>query len=137
MARRAVEVARRRVRRAQGRAAGAGRFARAGREVVFRGGQSRGATHSRKGVWVVHITLDQATDLVRHTLILALLVSTPMLAIGLVVGIIVSLFQAVTQIQEQTLTFVPKIVAMVASAILLFPWMGHALTEYASQMFGL
>lgn len=88
-------------------------------------------------MWAVHITLDQATDLVRHTLILALLVSTPMLAIGLVVGIIVSLFQAVTQIQEQTLTFVPKIVAMVASAILLFPWMGHALTEYAREMFGL
>jgi flagellar biosynthetic protein FliQ len=85
----------------------------------------------------VHITLDQATDLVRNTLILALIVSTPMLAIGLVVGILVSLFQAVTQIQEQTLTFVPKIVAMIAAAILLFPWMGHALAEYASQMFGL
>ena len=85
----------------------------------------------------MHITLDQATDLVRNTLILALIVSTPMLAIGLVVGILVSLFQAVTQIQEQTLTFVPKIVAMIASAILLFPWMGHALAEYASQMFGL
>jgi flagellar biosynthesis protein FliQ len=87
-------------------------------------------------VWVVHISLDQATDLVRHTLILALIVSTPMLAIGLVVGIIVSLFQAITQIQEQTLTFVPKIVAMVASAILLFPWMSHYLAEYAQAMFG-
>lgn len=105
-------------------------------KVVFRDGQSRGATHSWKGVWAVHITLDQATDLVQRTLMLALLVSTPMLAIGLVVGVIVSLFQAITQIQEQTLTFVPKILAMVAAAILLFPWMGHALTEYASQMFG-
>lgn len=85
----------------------------------------------------MHITLDQATDLVRHTLVLALIVSTPMLAIGLVVGVLVSLFQAITQIQEQTLTFVPKIVAMVASAILLFPWMGHFLTEYAAQMFKL
>jgi flagellar biosynthetic protein FliQ len=84
----------------------------------------------------VHIDLDQATDLVRHTLLLALLVSTPMLAIGLVVGIVVSLFQAITQIQEQTLTFVPKIVAMVAAAIFLFPWMGHYLAEYATQMFG-
>jgi flagellar biosynthetic protein FliQ len=84
----------------------------------------------------VHINLDQATDLVRHTLVLALIVSTPMLAIGLIVGIIVSLFQAITQIQEQTLTFVPKIVAMVASAILLFPWMGHYLVQYATLMFG-
>src|SRR5262249_30340249 len=49
--------------------------------------------------------LDQAVDLVRHTLILALLVSAPMLLIGLCVSIIVSLLQTVTQIQEQTLTF--------------------------------
>ena len=54
------------------------------------------------------MNLDQATDLLRHTLILALVISAPMLIIGLVVGVIVSLVQAVTQIQEQTLTFVPK-----------------------------
>jgi flagellar biosynthetic protein FliQ len=84
----------------------------------------------------MHLSFDQATDLIRNTLVLALIVSTPMLAIGLVVGVVVSLFQAVTQIQEQTLTFVPKIVAMVAAVILLFPWMGHYLIDYASQMFG-
>jgi len=84
----------------------------------------------------MHLSLDQATDLIRHTLVLALIVSTPMLAIGLMVGIVVSLLQAVTQIQEQTLTFVPKIVAMVAAVILLFPWMGHYLIEYAAQAFG-
>ena len=84
----------------------------------------------------MHLNLDQATDLIRHTLVLALIVSAPMLVIGLGVGIIVSLFQAVTQIQEQTLTFVPKIVAMVASAILLFPWIGQHLLEYAAKAFG-
>jgi flagellar biosynthetic protein FliQ len=84
----------------------------------------------------MHLSVDQATDLVRHTLVLALIVSTPMLAIGLIVGVIVSLFQAVTQIQEQTLTFVPKIVAMVAAVIFLFPWMGHYLLDYASHAFG-
>jgi len=84
----------------------------------------------------MQLTFDQATDLIRNTLILALMVSTPMLAIGLIVGVIVSLFQAVTQIQEQTLTFVPKIVAMVAAVILLFPWMGHYLLDYAALMFG-
>lgn len=83
----------------------------------------------------VHIDLDQATDLVRQALMLALIISTPMLACGLVVGIIVSLFQAITQIQEQTLTFVPKICAMIAAAIFLFPWMGHYMVEYAQQMF--
>lgn len=93
------------------------------------------AAHSRKGV-AMHFNIDQATDLVRHTLVLALIVSAPMLGIGLVVGIVVSLLQAVTQIQEQTLTFVPKIVAMIAAAILLFPWMGHRLLEYASAAFG-
>lgn len=85
----------------------------------------------------MHLSIDQATDLVRNTLILALIVSTPMLAIGLLVGVLVSLLQALTQIQEQTLTFVPKIVAMVAAVIVLFPWMGHYLIEYASHMFGL
>jgi len=80
--------------------------------------------------------LPQATDLIRNTLLLALIVSTPMLVIGVVVGVIISLLQAVTQIQEQTLTFVPKIIAMIAAVIILFPWMGHYLLEYASQMFG-
>jgi flagellar biosynthetic protein FliQ len=81
------------------------------------------------------MNLDQATELIRHTLLLALIVSAPMLLIGLVVGIVVSLLQAVTQIQEQTLTFVPKIAAMVAAAILLMPWIGQRLLEYSSAMF--
>ena len=81
------------------------------------------------------MSLDQATDLVRRTLLLALVVSAPMLLIGLAVGVIVSLLQAVTQIQEQTLTFIPKIVAMIAAAVLLMPWIGHHLLEYAAEMF--
>lgn len=83
------------------------------------------------------MSLDTATELVRQTLILALLVTAPMLAIGLVVGIIISLLQAVTQIQEQSLSFVPKVVAMVASAILLMPWISHRLVEYSALMFSL
>jgi flagellar biosynthetic protein FliQ len=79
--------------------------------------------------------LDQAMDLVRSTLLLALIVSAPMLIIGLVVGIIVSMLQAVTQIQEQTLSFIPKIVAMVGSAILLMPWISHRLIEYSQAIF--
>jgi flagellar biosynthetic protein FliQ len=76
-----------------------------------------------------------AVDLVRHTLIIALTISAPMLIIGLVVGILVSLLQAVTQIQEQTLSFIPKIVAMVAAAILLMPWTAQRLMEYSREMF--
>ena len=81
------------------------------------------------------MTPEYATDLVRQTLVLALIVSLPMLGIGLGVGIVVSLLQAVTQIQEQTLTFVPKIVAMVAASILLMPWISHRVIEYATVMF--
>ena len=79
--------------------------------------------------------LDQAVLLVRTTLLLALLVSSPMLIVGLAVGIFVSLLQAVTQIQEQTLTFIPKIAAMGASAIFFMPWMSHHLMQYATAIF--
>jgi flagellar biosynthesis protein FliQ len=77
----------------------------------------------------------EAVDLVRHALVLALTISAPMLLCGLIVGIIVSLIQAVTQIQEQTLTFIPKIAAMVAAAIVLMPWTSQRLLEYAREMF--
>jgi len=77
----------------------------------------------------------QAVDLVRHTLLIALTISAPMLIIGLVVGIVISLLQAVTQIQEQTLSFIPKIVAMVAAAILLMPWTAQRLMDYSREMF--
>jgi flagellar biosynthetic protein FliQ len=81
------------------------------------------------------MSLDQATDLIRGTLLLALIISAPMLLIGLLVGIVVSLLQAVTQIQEQTLTFVPKICAMIGAAVLLMPWIGHHLLEYTTWIF--
>jgi len=81
------------------------------------------------------MNLDQATGLIQHTLILALIVSAPMLCIGLIVGVLVSLFQAVTQIQEQTLTFIPKITSMVAAAILLMPWIGQRLLAYTTVLF--
>ncbi|HVT88382.1 MAG TPA: flagellar biosynthesis protein FliQ [Tepidisphaeraceae bacterium] len=79
--------------------------------------------------------LDQATDLLRQTLVLAFIIAAPMLVIGMIVGIIVSLLQAVTQIQEQTLTFVPKITAMIAAAIVLMPWIAQRLLDYAAAMF--
>jgi flagellar biosynthetic protein FliQ len=82
------------------------------------------------------MTIDQATELIRNALILVLLISAPMLVIGLVVGILVSLLQAVTQIQEQTLTFIPKITAMVIAAIILMPWIGQRLIDYSATMFG-
>ena len=82
------------------------------------------------------MTVDQALEIGREVMLLALLISAPMLLTGLVVGLVLSLLQAVTQIQEQTLTFVPKIVAMVAAAILTLPWMVQKMLEYSAKMFG-
>jgi len=82
------------------------------------------------------MSLDHAVELIRHSLVLILLIAAPVLIVGLIVGLVVSLFQAVTQLQEQTLSFIPKIIAMVLCAIVLLPWMGQQLIEYARQIFG-
>jgi len=87
----------------------------------------------KEGCWFM--STEQASQLIRDTLLLALSISAPMLLIGLGVGIFVSLLQAVTQIQEQTLSFIPKILAMVTSVIVLMPWMSHRLMVYAAAMF--
>jgi flagellar biosynthetic protein FliQ len=80
--------------------------------------------------------LDQSTELIRHTLVLALFIAAPVLIVGLVVSFVVSLLQAVTQIQEQTLAFIPKIVAMLICTVLLLPWIGQHLIEFARVAFG-
>ncbi len=77
-----------------------------------------------------------AIDLSYDALLLALTLAGPVLAIGMVVGLAISVFQAVTQLQEQTLTFVPKIVAMGATAALLVPWLTARMVEYVQQLWG-
>ena len=74
-------------------------------------------------------------DIARIALLQALLIALPILGAGLIVGLTVSLFQAVTQIQEQTLTFVPKIIAMVLVAVVLLSWISIRMTEFAIEMF--
>lgn len=76
-----------------------------------------------------------AIDLVRTALLQALILAVPILGAGLIVGLIISLFQAVTQIQEQTLTFVPKIVVMILVAVLLLGWLTIQMTDFAVEMF--
>ncbi|MGE5701212.1 MAG: flagellar biosynthesis protein FliQ [Clostridia bacterium] len=65
-----------------------------------------------------------------------LLVSAPALGIGLIVGLLVSIFQATTQIQEQTLAFIPKIVAILVSLLIFGPWMLRILIEFTMGIFG-
>lgn len=82
------------------------------------------------------MTVDQAVDLTREALVVMLVISAPILLAGLVVGLVISLLQAVTQVQEQTLSFVPKILAMGIAAIVIAPWVATQLIEYARRMFG-
>ena len=76
-----------------------------------------------------------AVDVVQSALFEALLIAGPILGAGLVVGLFISLFQAVTQIQEQTLTFVPKIITMILVAVVLMGWIALRMTEFAIEMF--
>lgn len=68
---------------------------------------------------------------------MVLLISMPMLGIALVVGIAISLFQAVTQIQEMTLTFVPKIIAVFAAIIFAAPWMTEKMVSFTQNLFAM
>ena len=77
----------------------------------------------------------QAMDLARRSILVALQLSLPILVLSLVVGVIVSLFQAVTQIQEQTLTFVPKILVLVLALVVLGPWMLHTIVGFTAGLF--
>jgi flagellar biosynthetic protein FliQ len=77
----------------------------------------------------------QAIDMGREMILLALVISLPLLAVGLGVGLVVSVLQAATQVQEQTISFVPKIVATALALFLLLPWMVTRLTEYTVALF--
>ena len=78
----------------------------------------------------------EAIDLARRAVTTVLLVGAPVLATALIVGLIVSVLQAVTQVQEQTLSFVPKIVAVLVAVALTGPWMLDRLVEFGREMFG-
>jgi len=77
----------------------------------------------------------QIIEIGQRTVFLALMLASPILLTGLVVGVVVSILQAVTQIQEQTLSFVPKILAMMVALAHLLPWMVRQMVEYTQQMY--
>ena len=76
----------------------------------------------------------QALELGRNAFWMALSSAAPILLIGLTVGLVIAMFQAITQLQEQTLTFVPKIAAMVVAAAIFIPWIAERMIAYARQM---
>jgi flagellar biosynthetic protein FliQ len=76
------------------------------------------------------MSASEAVDITHAGLLLVLTMCGPLLLAGLIIGVAVSLFQAVTQIQEQTLTFVPKLVIMGVVLLISLPMMGHALGDF-------
>ncbi|MFN7586921.1 MAG: flagellar biosynthetic protein FliQ [Planctomycetota bacterium] len=74
-------------------------------------------------------------DLAKTTLLTALMICAPALLVGMFVGLAVSFFQTVTSLQEQTLTIVPKMLAVLATIILMMPWILGTLREYTATLF--
>ncbi|NLM37077.1 MAG: flagellar biosynthesis protein FliQ [Firmicutes bacterium] len=75
--------------------------------------------------------------IIRQGLTAVLTVAGPMLGAGMIVGLLVSVFQATTQIQEQTLTFIPKLLAVFFTLVFLGPWMLRVLVDFTTELFSL
>ncbi|WP_342361535.1 flagellar biosynthesis protein FliQ [Terrarubrum flagellatum] len=76
----------------------------------------------------------EVIDVTRDAIVTFLKVGGPMLVVALLVGVAISLLQALTQIQEQTLVFVPKILALAAAALFAMPFMGDAMASYMTRI---
>ena len=79
--------------------------------------------------------LEMAVDLVRNATFIALTVGAPILIVSMVVGLAISILQAVTQIQEQTLNLVPKIALMTLTMLVILPWAIQRVMEYTTALF--
>ena len=80
------------------------------------------------------ITQDAVLDIARDAIFNIIIVSAPLLLISLIVGLIISIFQTVTSIQEQTLTFVPKILAVFITLMLAGSWMMNTMIEFVNRL---
>ena len=78
---------------------------------------------------------DLIIQMAQQALMIVLIVSAPMLGLGLIVGLLVSVFQATTSIQEQTLAFIPKIIAVFVAILIFGPWMLRIMVEYVTNVF--
>lgn len=81
------------------------------------------------------MTPDSVITIAEQGIYVVLMVCGPLLALALIVGLVISIFQATTQIQEQTLAFVPKIVAVLLGLVFFGPWMLSHMLSYASEIF--
>ena len=81
------------------------------------------------------MTIDTVVDIARETLLVIVKVSAPMLGVSLIVGLIISIFQTITSINEQTLTFLPKLLAIFAVLILAGSWILNSLSSFTTELF--
>lgn len=81
------------------------------------------------------MTTDLIMGIAAETMKVTLLVSAPVLLVGLVVGLVISIFQAVTQVNEMTLAFVPKIIAVMLALLIAAPWMIDQLVSFTHNLF--
>ncbi|MFU2210305.1 flagellar biosynthesis protein FliQ [Desulfovibrio sp. JY] len=81
------------------------------------------------------MTTDMVVALSRQAIETALFLALPMLGVSLVVGVVISVLQAATQIQEMTLTFVPKILSMFIALLVAFPWMMDKMINFTKELF--
>jgi flagellar biosynthetic protein FliQ len=81
------------------------------------------------------MTLGTAVALLRDGVLQLVIIAAPILLVSIVVGLAISILQATTSIQEQTLTFVPKILAMLGILLLLGPWIGSSMVEFTRRLF--
>lgn len=83
------------------------------------------------------MTPEMVITIGREAIITMLLVAAPMLLSGLVIGLIISIFQAVTQVHEMTLTFIPKIVIVALSLLIFMPWMINQILDFTRRVYGI
>jgi flagellar biosynthetic protein FliQ len=83
------------------------------------------------------MTISQITDVMQAAMVVALKLSAPILVVSILIGLVISIIQAATQIHEQTLTFVPKLAATAVVLILLGPWMMQTMNDFVKYIFEL
>ena len=81
------------------------------------------------------MSVDQSVYIVKGLMMLCLKVSVPFLLSAMIIGLLVSFFQAITSLQEQTLTFVPKALVVVVVVFILFPWLINTMMDYTVETF--
>jgi flagellar biosynthetic protein FliQ len=83
------------------------------------------------------MTPDMVVSLAREAVLVMLLVSAPMLLSGLIIGLVISIFQAITQVHEMTLTFIPKIIAVALSLLIFLPWIISKMVDFTNHLYSM